>query len=75
MNILTLSGIQRQIRQNIRIFLLTATEQELIQEYRISVQNGDNFRADCIKELSEERETYEQMCDQEDSTGPQEISC
>lgn len=45
-----LTPAQRQIRMNVRNFLLVATVQELEIELRISNTN-DNFRAVCVKQL------------------------
>jgi hypothetical protein len=45
---------KRQLRQNIRNFLLTASLAELIIERNISLENGDTYRAECIEELIRE---------------------
>lgn len=45
---------QRQQRQNIRNFLLVATEQELQKELEISLERNDAFRAECIREMQKE---------------------
>ena len=47
---------ERQIRQNIRAFLLTATLDELYAELQLSLDMNDAFRADCICELIIESE-------------------
>lgn len=55
---------QKQIRQNIRNFLLTATAEQLQAEYQISVDSGDNFRAMCVNEIileNEENESLEEL--------------
>ncbi len=49
-----LTDAQRQIRQVIRNFLLTATKQELERELAISRDRGDVFRAECVLELIRE---------------------
>lgn len=50
----TLSPTERNIRMNIRNFLLAATRDELEKEKRISEERGDLFRRDCIQELLDE---------------------
>ena len=63
----TLTNAQRQIRMNIRNFLLVATIAELETEIEISNRTGDTFRAACVQELlnqaiAEETEhAYSQM--------------
>lgn len=52
----TLTAAQRQIRMAVRNFLLMATKKELEQEKQISLDTGDQFRADCIQELLDEHE-------------------
>jgi hypothetical protein len=42
---------QKQIRQNIRNFLISATPSELQKERDISLQLNDKFRADCLQEM------------------------
>jgi|AntRauTorcE11897_2_1112592.scaffolds.fasta_scaffold01099_3 FixJ family two-component response regulator len=65
----TLTNAQRQIRMNIRNFLLVATIAELETEIEISNRTGDTFRAACVQELldqavAEETEAaYSQMVD------------
>lgn len=50
----TLTTAQRQIRMNIRNFLLIATPAELQKELEISNNSGDTFRAQCVQELIDE---------------------
>ena len=47
----TLTAAQRQLRMNIRNFLLVATVTELYAELAISQERGDHFRSECIREL------------------------
>lgn len=42
---------KRIIRISIRNFLLIATKEELQAELAISVEYGDKFRAECVREL------------------------
>lgn len=49
-----MSPSQRQLRMNIRNFLLVATADELQRELQISKDRNDTFRAQCIQELIEE---------------------
>lgn len=46
-----LTPAQRQIRMNVRNFLLVATIQELETELRISKESKDNLRAVCVRQL------------------------
>ena len=46
-----LTPAQRQIRMNIRNFLLVATIEELATELRISKNQNDNLRAVCVRQL------------------------
>ncbi len=46
-----LTPAQRQIRMNVRNFLLVATIEELETELRISNNTNDNFRAVCVRQL------------------------
>lgn len=46
-----LTPAQRQIRMNVRNFLLVATIEELETELRISNKTNDNLRAVCVKQL------------------------
>jgi hypothetical protein len=46
---------RRNIRENVRAFLLTATSKELGQELRLSINMADEFRAAVVRELIEER--------------------
>lgn len=50
---------QRQIRSAIRAFLLIATTEERERELQISIDNGDDFRAECIRELMTEDAEWE----------------
>jgi hypothetical protein len=50
----TLTPAQRQIRMNVRNFLLVATIEELEVELKISKDTGDTFRAECVQELLDE---------------------
>jgi hypothetical protein len=50
----TMTPGQRQTRMNIRNFLLIATPAQLAQELEIAINQGDTFRANCIKELISE---------------------
>jgi hypothetical protein len=50
MDIKALLPHQRQIRMNVRNFLLPATLDESQKELEISLEKGDAFRAACIKE-------------------------
>lgn len=50
-----LSPEKRDLRMNIRNFLLTATPAELQKELEISNDRGDKFRAMCIVELLNEQ--------------------
>lgn len=52
----TMTQQQRQMRMNIRNFLLVATPEELQGELQLSIERNDSFRADCIRELIEEDE-------------------
>jgi len=47
---------QKQLRANIRNFLLLASLEELKKELTISLERGDGFRAEVIKELICEEE-------------------
>jgi hypothetical protein len=49
-----LTAAQRQIRMNVRNFLLVATMPELQKELTISLNSKDTFRAACVRELIEE---------------------
>ena len=49
----------RQIRLNIRNFLLVATEEELQTELRISKDHNDVWRAECVQELIDQLKTEE----------------
>jgi len=49
-----LTKAQRQIRMNVRNFLLVATMAELQKELTISLNSKDTFRAACVRELIEE---------------------
>lgn len=46
---------QRQIRMNVRNFLMVATYEELAKEFALSVVRNDMFRAACISELIKEK--------------------
>lgn len=50
----TLTPFQRNLRMNIRNFLLVATPEQLKRELEISRESGDTFRAECIQELIDE---------------------
>ncbi len=54
MNVQTLTSEQRTLRSNIRGFLLLASPAELERELEISIERGDTFRADVIRELISE---------------------
>lgn len=54
MNKNSLTPQEKQIRQNIRNFLLIATKKELETEYANSIARNDSFRAECIQELIDE---------------------
>ncbi len=43
-----------RVRASIRNFLYAATLNELFQELEISKAKGDQFRAECIRELIDE---------------------
>lgn len=43
-----------QVYQHCRNFLLTATREECEREFEISVEHGDQVRADSIRELIKE---------------------
>ncbi len=47
---------QKRVRSAVRAFLMTATLEELKRELSISVERGDQFRADCVRELIREEE-------------------
>ena len=49
-----LTSAQRQLRMNIRNFLLTASRDDLKKELEISLERKDEFRAECIRELMDE---------------------
>ncbi len=49
-----LTAQQRQLRSNIRAFLITATQKELEKELQLSVDRKDYFRAEVIQELISE---------------------
>jgi hypothetical protein len=52
-----LTDRERQIRANIRNFLLVATPDELTEELCYSVKRNDTFRASCIQEMMTEQES------------------
>ncbi len=54
MNVEMLTSTQRQVRQAVRNFLLTATPEELKREKEISLERNDQFRAQCVQELIDE---------------------
>ena len=45
----------RRIRSNIRKYLENATREDLFEEYQLSLDMGDVFRAGCVRELIMER--------------------
>lgn len=45
---------QKQLRLNIRNFLIVATPEELAKELVLSQARGDAFRAQCVQELIDE---------------------
>ncbi len=49
--VVTGAAMTRQLRSNIRAFLLTATKEELEKELAISIERGEEFRAQCVREL------------------------
>ncbi len=49
-----MTQFQRQLRQNIRNFLMVATFEQMFLEHCISVERGDEFRAQVIAELIRE---------------------
>lgn len=49
-----LSESQKQLRVNIRAFLLTATIEQMVKEIEISEEKNDRFRVDVIKEMLRE---------------------
>lgn len=51
MDLSKLTSRQKAIRQNIRNFLMTANPAELKAELKISLDAGDKFRAEVIREL------------------------
>lgn len=57
MDVTAIPAWQRQLRSNIRAFLLVATADELRRELEISVERNDEFRAACIRELIAETAT------------------
>lgn len=59
MEINKLDRFHRQLRQNVRSFLLVATMDELKKEEQISLDRGDLFRAECVQELIAEKEAEE----------------
>ena len=50
MDVSKLTPAQRQIRQNVRNFLLIAT----IEELEVELTIGDDFRKQCVQELLDE---------------------
>jgi hypothetical protein len=52
-----LTTVERQIRQNIRNFLLLAGPNELADELAYSLKRNDTFRAECIREIIRENES------------------
>jgi hypothetical protein len=54
MNKENLTTQQRNIRMNVRNFLLIATKEELELELKLSLQRNDQFRAECVQELIDE---------------------
>lgn len=46
-----LTPFQRAFRMNVRNFLLAATMQELEREVKLSLDRGDEFRAECVRDL------------------------
>jgi hypothetical protein len=57
MNPELLSHADRQLRMNVRNFLLVATRDELWKELEISNERGDLKRARFVQELLDEDET------------------
>ena len=45
----------RQLRQNVRNFLLTATLEEMRKELQISRESGDAIRARFVQEMIDEK--------------------
>jgi hypothetical protein len=56
-----MTNAQKQIRMNVRNFLLVATDKELVKELRISREAGDEFRAQCVLEIMADRVAEEYM--------------
>ncbi len=54
MNTEFLTLAQRQVRMNIRNFLLIATLDELKREKELSLERNDPFHAECVQELIDE---------------------
>jgi hypothetical protein len=50
-----LTQVRRLARESIRAVLLAADSAELAREHRLSVMQGDSFRAACVLELLRER--------------------
>ncbi len=50
---------ERQLRMNIRNFLLVATDKELAIELQLSRHRGDTLRARFIQEMIDERKAEE----------------
>lgn len=54
MDVSKLSPADRQTRQNVRNFLLTATREQLAEELQLSLDMNDHVRAAFVRELIEE---------------------
>ncbi len=54
--IMSLTPEQRQLRSNIRGFLMVATIEQLEKELEISIERKDTFRATVIREMIEEEQ-------------------
>jgi hypothetical protein len=59
---------ERQLRLNIRNFLLVATHEEMQTELKLSFSREDYFRAGCIAELLEERRNEQRYVEREHLT-------
>lgn len=57
MDVSKMPNYKRQLRMNVRNFLLLATEIELKKELELSMDREDLFRAECVQEIINERRT------------------
>lgn len=49
-----LNSFERQVRMNVRNFLLIATPEELQKELALSLERNDKLRAEFVQELIDE---------------------